>query len=179
MKYILSWTRDPRMFRWEAPDGDVRYCTEAQGLLWVTGTRDDIGRLEVECDLKIVETNGQRLATMRVPGSVKKAMEMVPADAEEIGNGGYHRLCWNNDDEVEGPFENKWRCCDELGDNEMRYVDSYRGLWYVDWRDHRAHLYHKGRMFRDPETNFGYLVPESTPREYVAAPKKPKKLVAV
>ena len=171
------------MFRWEAPDGDVRYCNEAIGLLWVTGTRDSIGRLEVECDLKITERlDGdavQRVATLKVPGSVKKAMELVPKDAEEIGEGGYHRLCWNDGDEVEGPFENKWRVCDELGDNEMRYVDSYRGLWYVEWLDHKAHLYHKGRMFRDPKTNFGHLVPESTPREYVAAPKKPKKLVAV
>lgn len=177
MKYILSWTRDDRRFRWEAEDGDVRFCKAAMGLLWVIDTKDDIGRLVVEAeDLRV---NGDGLATFKALGAtMKKARDLVPAAAKEIGHGGFHRLCWNDDDYVESDFACKWRACDELGDNEMRYVDSYRGLWYVDWHDTRAHLYHKGRMFVDPANNFGYLVPEDIPAEFVKRAPTKKKVAA-
>jgi len=169
MRYEISWTRDEGRFRAVTEEGDMRLFRAANGLMWVYKTDNKEGRLWVETDL-MVDRDGN--ATLKYAGTIKAAKDNVPKEAVEVGHGGKHRLCFNRDDEVEGPFEYCWRCCDELGDNEMRYFDSYSGLWYVDWNDKRAHLYHLGKVFLDPTTNIGYLVPESLPKEFIGKRSK-------
>jgi len=144
MEYEVSWSRSQKKFRWVGEDGVEVWCSEAEGLCEMVGTDNETGRLHVAVDGLEVEGEFVR--------AVQEVQEVqLPLGAVELEGAGYWRLCYRR-------AQQDWRVRDENGSGKVTFVNTYKGQVGLDWHDHAAHLFHKGKMFLFEGD--AYLVPE-------------------
>ncbi len=149
MLYEISWSRKYKKFRWLDENENEYLCTEAEGYCWIVDTDNErgriyvLGKLELENEFAFVSCNS----------NIEDVI--IPEGSVEVGTGNYARMCWRKN-------QTDWRLRDENGNGQVKFVNTYRGLWLLDWHDHQAHLFHKGRTFISPD-NTAHLVPLKNP----------------
>lgn len=138
MKYLVSWNKPARMFRFrEHAEDQGRMFAEAYGTALMRGTDNVNHRLIMEFNVESYEKD----AVLRTSAQFEDYE--VPAGAEYMG-------------------EAKWRCCAQRANGQWRMLDqvgkkaffapNLYGNWNLVWDDRGSHIFHQGRAWIHGDT---------------------------
>ncbi len=140
MLYEVSWSKSEKGFRWIDPEGEVFLSKTEEGEMDMVGTKNEIGRLMVECTLEKQGTHAQ------VTPSEGSVAVLPPADAVLKDWNGYCRMCYRR-------AQQDWRIRDEKFDGKgtgiIEFVQTYVGRVKVYHYDGIGHLFHGHPERRD------------------------------